>query len=54
MNETHKLLLAFIDAMGYEVKEEYTLIDNWPERGTTEINYKVTKKVISSIKNINS
>ena len=68
MNETHKLLLAFIDAMGYEVKEEkYVILNDGTryeghERDTSHrgvrkfpiLNYKVTKKVISSMKKINS
>lgn len=44
MTNEMKLLRAFIEARGYKIEEEYTHIDNWPERGTTETNYKVTKK----------
>ena len=55
MNNTEKILRAFIEASGFDIEEEYIPLDyraipNWNnngrigERPTPTIDYKVTKK----------
>ena len=57
MNNTDKLLRAFIEASGYEIEETVTILDGQTvtEKGVTygnqtvtSIDYKVTKKVADS------